>query len=148
MSTTAISTFVFFDLETSGLPADEFNRTKIIKLALVACSAEHIAATNTLAANRALIKLPHVLHKLSVCLNPQRMIHPEVTVITGLDNFQLEHEQPFGANTGALLVHFVQQLPQPVCLVAHNGDRFDFPLLRREMDRVGVVIEYVLYRGS
>ncbi|XP_008572308.1 PREDICTED: three-prime repair exonuclease 1-like isoform X1 [Galeopterus variegatus] len=28
---------------------------------------------------------------------------------------------------------FLQRQPQPWCLVAHNGDRFDFPLLRAEL---------------
>lgn len=149
---TPIKTLIFFDLETTGLPAYECNRTKITELAMVACSVAHIvdhAAARAKAATTASRTatgspsmtdgLPRVLHKLTLCVNPQRMIQPEATNITGLDNEQLEFEQPFDAHCGALLLHFVQQLPQPVCLVAHNGDKFDFPLLRAQLDRVGVV---------
>lgn len=131
----AIKTIAFFDLETSGLPQYEFNRTKITELSLIACSVEHIRRSSPSDG----VRVPRVLHKLSLCVNPFRMIDPESTRITGLDNFALEHEHTFDANAGALLVHFVRQLQAPVCLLAHNGDGFDFPLLRKELDRVGVV---------
>lgn len=29
---------------------------------------------------------------------------------------------------------FLNQLQAPICLVAHNGFRFDFPILRKELD--------------
>lgn len=32
-----------------------------------------------------------------------------------------------------ILESFLQHLPKPVCLVAHNGLGFDFPLLRAEL---------------
>ena len=32
---------------------------------------------------------------------------------------------------------FLIRLPPPVCLVAHNGDLYDFPLLKAEMERSG-----------
>lgn len=136
----AIATLVFFDLETTGLPQFEFNRTKITELTLVACSVEHISSASP-SQQRQQRALPRVLHKLSVCTNPFRMIQPESSKLTGLDNFMLEHEEKFTANTGALLVHFVRQLRQPVCLVAHNGSDFDFRLLKRELERVQVVRE-------
>jgi len=31
---------------------------------------------------------------------------------------------------------FLLRLPTPVCLVAHNGDNFDFPLLKAELEKV------------
>ena len=49
-------------------------------------------------------------------------IMPEVTDITGLDNYKLTDQTRFDANTGDLLNNFLARLPSPVCLVAHNGN--------------------------
>lgn len=50
-----------------------------------------------------------------------------------MDNFSLENENKFDENFVYLLNHFLLQLPQPVCLVAHNGDKFDFPIIQRQL---------------
>lgn len=140
-----IKSFVFIDFETTGLPCTE-TRTKITEIAMVACSAQHILETRK-------GSLPRVLHKLVVCLNPMKMIQLGASEITGdfdhsffclrlliitfrnvgLYNDLLEHEKPFQANTTQLLNHFLQQLQSPVCLVAHNGLNFDFPLLQKQL---------------
>ena len=36
-----------------------------------------------------------------------------------------------------MLSAFIQRQAAPVCLVAHNGYRFDFPLLKSELQRLG-----------
>lgn len=135
-----IRTLAFFDIETTGLPAFEFNKTKITEISIVACSAEHLLVAAT-TSNRQ-TKLPRVLHKMSLCLNPRRLISPVSTQITALDNFLLEHEQPFNENTAALFALFLQQLQQPVCLVAHNGNSFDFPLFKRQLNALHDVVGY------
>lgn len=72
-------TFVFFDIETTGLPDHEFNKTKITELALVACSKvelqKYVKGT-----------VPRVVHKLTVCVNPRKMISPDSSKITGKRN--------------------------------------------------------------
>lgn len=45
----------------------------------------------------------------------------------------LENENKFDENFVKLLNHYLLQLPQPVCLVAHNGNRFDFPIIQRQL---------------
>ena len=45
-------------------------------------------------------------------------IMPEVTDITGLDNYNLTSQTRFDAKTGDLLKTFLARLPNPVCLVA------------------------------
>ena len=51
---------------------------------------------------------------------------------------ELLQDQPvFSSGTIELLSSFLQNLPQPVCLVAHNGNNYDFPLLKAELLNVG-----------
>lgn len=68
-----IKTFVFFDLETTGLPQHEHNKTKITEFCAVAVQADHIE----------LGCFPRVHNKLSFCFNPMKMISPEATTMTG-----------------------------------------------------------------
>lgn len=69
-------TFVFFDIEATGLPSLEFNATKMTELCMVACTSEALCST---ASN----ELPRVMHKLSLCLNPFKRISLEAEKITG-----------------------------------------------------------------
>lgn len=72
-----INTFVFFDIETTGLPQYEFRPpTKITELAFTACSREHLLATEK-------NELPRVLHKILLPIQPRKCILPETTEITG-----------------------------------------------------------------
>lgn len=36
-----------------------------------------------------------------------------------------------------MIKHFLNHNAKPICLVAHNGDNFDFPILRSELINVG-----------
>lgn len=71
---TAICTFVFFDLETTEL--NTCGIAKITELAFTACLREHllIAKKN---------EIPRAVHKLLLPINPQKVIHPDATRITG-----------------------------------------------------------------
>ena len=42
--------------------------------------------------------------------------------------------------TGELLNSFLAHLTPPLCLVAHNGDKYDFPLLKAELEKVGITL--------
>lgn len=68
-----------------------------------------------------------------------KKIVPEAVVITGLDNFLLQDEDVFNAKKVRLLSTFLENLQQPVCLVAHNGNVFDFPLLARTLNEMNTV---------
>ena len=65
--------------------------------------------------------LPRVLNKLTLCVYPMAPIVPEVSSITGLDNYNLSGQAKFDKSTGDLIKTFLCHLPSPVCLVAHNG---------------------------
>ncbi|KAK7867063.1 hypothetical protein R5R35_005694 [Gryllus longicercus] len=122
MASRSINTFVFLDLETTGLPSEEHNKTKITELALVAASRENINATPC--------GIPRVTHKLTLCCNPFRMINPTATNVTGLSNEMLEKEKTFDADVCDMINVFLSRQIPPVCLVAHNGIKFDFPILQ------------------
>lgn len=56
---------------------------------------------------------------------------------SGLTNYNLENQRMF-AELEPTLKSFLLTLDQPICLVAHNGTNFDFPLLKAELDEAGV----------
>jgi three prime repair exonuclease-1 len=66
---------------------------------------------------------------------------PEVSSITGLDNYNLTGQDKFDKSTGDLLNAFLSRLPFPVCLVAHNGNAYDFPLLEAELEKLGTKLD-------
>lgn len=71
---TEINTFVFYDIETTGLITCDF--PKITELAFTACSREHLLNANK-------NEIPRAVHKLLLVFNPQKVIQPDSTRITG-----------------------------------------------------------------
>lgn len=125
----AVATYVFVDLETTGLPQEESNKTKITEISLVAVKRDHVLDTRPGAA-------PRVQHKLTLCLNPRKMIHPDSTKVTGLCNDLLEHEPDFNTNVFNMINTFLNVLSKPVCLIAQNGNGFDFPILKNHVEKL------------
>ena len=82
------------------------------------------------------------MNKLTICVYQMAAIQPEVSGITGLDNYNLSGKATFDKETGQLLNIFLERLPKPLCLVAHNGDSYDFPMLKAELEKAGVMIPY------
>lgn len=127
---TFYKSLVFFDLESTDLP--QF-RPCITELSLVSVSTSHFDDCSPRD------QLPRVLHKLTVCVNPIKTIAPEAVRITGLDNFLLQDENIFNVKTAKLIQGFFAVLQQPLCLIAHNGSGFDFPLLARTLSVFNMV---------
>lgn len=124
-----IKSFVFFDLETTGLPDLDYNSIKITELSIVACCVEHFLQTDK-------NELPRVLHKLTLCFNPFKRISIKSTEITGLDNHMLEHERTFDEDSVKLVQLFLKKLGDgKICLIAHNGKKFDLPLLKKAFEK-------------
>lgn len=118
-----IETLVFFDIETTGLPQLEKNRTKITELTFLAASRRDIEKT-------AIDDIP-LINKLSLLFNPQKNIQATASKITGLTNTALQN-QPIFKNKISCINSFLENLSKPVCLVAHNGNRFDYKILQAE----------------
>ena len=143
----AIKTFVYFDLEATGLKSS--GRPRISELSFVAIDAQEINIMNKKLSEKVknimchedilLLEtlIPRVLNKLTICVYPMATIMPEVSSITGLDNYNLTGQYKFDKSTGDLLNAFLSRLPFPVCLVAHNGNAYDFPLLKAEIVKAG-----------
>lgn len=54
----------------------------------------------------------------------------------GLYNDMLESQEEFDDSVPKLLEYFFRRLQKPICLLAHNGNRFDFPVLQAELKRL------------
>lgn len=126
-----IATYVFLDLETTGIPCEENNRTKITELSMVAVKRNHVLDTRPGA-------LPRVQHKLTLCFNPWRLIQPSCTEVTGLSNDLLEHEMDFNMDAYTMINTFLNALAKPVCLIAQNGLHFDYPILKNHLEKLQV----------
>lgn len=118
-----IETFVIIDLETTGLPHKEYNRTKITEMCLLAASRKDIR-------NTAFGELPPIC-KLSFMLNPEKTITPDSVKITGITNDRIKYS-PIFKEKFQTVNSFLQDLKKPVCLVAHNGNIFDYRILLAE----------------
>uniref|UniRef100_A0A131YH80 Deddh 3' 5' exonuclease domain of three prime repair exonuclease n=1 Tax=Rhipicephalus appendiculatus TaxID=34631 RepID=A0A131YH80_RHIAP len=116
-----IETLVFLDLESTGLP-DLMPRRKV-----------NVTEVALIAVPRKLLRTPlRCLHRLSFCVQPRNAVTLDAANITGLDNWDLQWCPSFGEIAEAV-EKFLYTLQPPICLVAHNGDKFDFPLLRAEL---------------
>ncbi|CAL8098983.1 unnamed protein product [Calicophoron daubneyi] len=115
-----LSTLVFLDLETTGLPSFSF-KPEITELCM-------------LAASRFAVEQPRtpirVQNKLTLCFRPVRTMNSIASKISGLNIENLFHQKDFDNTAVTLIQNFLTRLDPPVCLLAHNGNRFDFPLLR------------------
>ena len=143
-----VKTHVYLDLEATGL--QNSGRPRITEISLIAISSEEIVKLNSKIVKLEPNKnkenysfqteglLPRVMNKITLCVYPMATIMPQVSDITGLDNYNLSDQARFDANTSNLLNSFLTRLPAPVCLVAHNGNLYDFPLLKAEMKKAGV----------
>ena len=151
-----MKTLVYFDLEATVLKSS--GRPRISELSFVAIDAQEINIVNKKLSEKVkkvknitchedilLLEtlIPRVLNKLTICVYPMATIMPEVSSITGLDNYNLTGQDKFDKSTGDLLNAFLSRLPFPVCLVAHNGNAYDFPLLRAELVKAGQKLDRI-----
>ena len=87
-----IKTLVYCDLEATGLKNS--GRPRITELSLVAVNTESILDLNAMLLSHLPLSklkvdrmLPRVVNKLTICVYPMTTIRPEVSGITGLDNY-------------------------------------------------------------
>lgn len=153
-----IKTLVYFDIEATGLKSS--GRPRITELSLVAVNLQdvlelhgrimvmsRVSRGKSQGERQSLVEQlqPRVINKLTLCFNPMTTIPLNVTDITGLDNYNLENQARFDSGTVELVQSFLSRLLAPVCLVAHNGEKYDFPLLLAEVAKCqGSLTEEIL----
>ena len=137
-----IQTFVYFDLEATGLKS--LGRPRVCEISLIAVDTSdvldmHEPLLNSISGRTNEVETcsPRIVNKLTLCVYPMATIAPLVSSMTGLDNYNLTGQSKFDKNIGNLLNTFLSCLPSPVCLVAHNGSQYDFPLLKAELEKAG-----------
>ena len=146
-----IKTLVYFDLEATGLKNS--GRPRITELSFVAVKKQDILVFNLKIRNllnkiqiestkfKLESLLPRIVNKLTLCVYPMATIVPSVSDITGLDNYMLSDYSTFDKGTGNLINSFLAHLPSPVCLIAHNGDLYDYPILKAEMQKADTPLD-------
>ena len=127
-----INTFVFLDLETSALY--RMDKPKIMELSLAAVHRNALCQSGNVSSQL----VPRVLDKITLCFNPNKQVEPKSFELTGLDNFNIvdSAKEIFDDDAVKLMQLFLRRQEQPVCLVAHNGNNFDFQLLRTELNKI------------
>lgn len=124
------NTYVFIDLETTGLINDPPVRITELNFCAIGKS-QFLQGMSR--------EIPRVSNSLNLCINPTRSIHPTATRLTKLDLTNLEHQSEFNEDVFNNIFSFLNRLKRPICLIAHNGFKFDFPILRAEIDKLGKV---------
>lgn len=119
-----IQTFVFFDIETTGL-IKKGKMPKIIELSFVAVTRDNICPGKK--------EVPRVLQTLTVPLNPNMTISGEIENLTEFKNECLRNASLFNDKIFSLINNFLDTLMIPICFVAHNGYRFDYPIFLWEL---------------
>uniref|UniRef100_G1KIA5 exodeoxyribonuclease III n=1 Tax=Anolis carolinensis TaxID=28377 RepID=G1KIA5_ANOCA len=133
-----IETFVFMDLEATGLPP---SRPKIAEMCLFAVTRHALENLQYRNSHPKPIPLfPRVVDKLCVCINPDKPFTPMASSITGLTNemFSWNKKQKFNLDILHMMTAFFIRQHPPICLVAHNGCSYDFPLLKAELSALGL----------
>lgn len=119
---------VVFDLETTGLST---KTDRIVEIAALVYTARGTAS----------LSRPDLKDHFSQLVNPGKAISVEASVITGITQEMVASEPKFGDVIPEFMnwvdTHREASNSEHVLLVAHNGKRFDVPVLRHEMKRHG-----------
>ncbi|XP_046647706.1 three-prime repair exonuclease 1-like [Daphnia pulicaria] len=73
-----------------------------------------------------------------MCVDPSKEIHPMAATKSKLDNLNLSHQSPFDEDVANTVLSFLNRLKKPMCMIAHYGFKFDFPILKSEIANVGM----------
>ena len=107
-----LKTFVYFDLEATGLRSS--GRPRITEISLIAVNVDdtlklksRIEALQMCRKSDETVLYverlqPRIENKLTLCVYPMATIVPSVTDITGLDNYMLDGHSRFNENTANL----------------------------------------------
>lgn len=124
-----IKTYVFFDLETTGLPTKEDGVPAITELGMLAVKRKHLENRET--------DVIRVQNKFLMCFNPDKKMTKESVELSGLTNELLEEEANLNIEVFNAMNNFINCLQKPVCLIAHNGFKYHFAVLKYYFKQIG-----------
>jgi len=115
---------VFYDLETTGLRRD--NRF-ITEICMIATTQDNLLSCQ-------MDELLQNCDKIVLVVDPGSSIDPDAQSITNLTNQTINRSEKLTFNQGAIqaISSFLSRQSQQICLLAHNGSAFDFPILRSQ----------------
>ncbi|XP_077989842.1 three-prime repair exonuclease 1-like [Glandiceps talaboti] len=134
-SSKRFETFIFMDLEATGLPETDGSWPDVTEISMIAISRK------SLKGNSVKGSVPRIRDRLSLCLLPEKDVDPVAEKMTGLNNRSLQNhgKKPMDLDVDGALRYFLRRQVSPMCIVAHAGDRFDFPVLKNELEKVDSV---------
>lgn len=136
-----IATLVFLDLETTGLAKSVGKKNvHITEISMIAVGRNEFCKCMYPD-----LRDVRIMHKLSLCIKPKCSVSREASCITGLTNRNLHDQGTFDENTATLITSFLAHLKKPVCILAHNGKLFDFPLLKAEFEKLNTQLPSDVY---
>ncbi|XP_053374440.1 three-prime repair exonuclease 1-like [Mercenaria mercenaria] len=127
-----VSTYVFLHLNTTCLPDDD--ECQITEICMFASRRNTLEQSG---GHTEIPPLPRVTNKLVLCLKPDADIQEDATDVSELTNESLSHQRRFSSHTVSAMQAFLKHLEEPVCFIAHNGNTFDFAVLKAELNRIG-----------
>ncbi|XP_015272743.1 PREDICTED: three-prime repair exonuclease 1 [Gekko japonicus] len=140
-----IETFVFMDLEATGLSPSQ---PKIAEMCLIAVNRHAFENPQYSSSSpRPAPLFPRLVDKLCICINPDKPFTPGASSVTGLNNeaFDENKKQSFNVHIMHMITAFFSRQYPPICLVAHSGCTYDFPLLKAELSALGVSVLDEIY---
>ncbi|CAL1264285.1 unnamed protein product [Larinioides sclopetarius] len=133
-SITKVASLVFFDLETTGLAFGiGKSNVQITEVSMIAIGRKEFEESTYED-----LRDIRIIQKLCLCTRPRSKVSSGAAAITGLNNENLLDQNPFEHNAAEAINFFLSHLPKPVCLLAHNGNQYDFPLLKAEFSRLSM----------
>ena len=98
-----INSLVYFDMGATGLKNS--GRPQITEVSLVAVNIKDDSQIqSSLLSHLSKLEdkqmLPRIINKLTLCVYPMAIIRPELSEITGLDNYNLRRQATFDMKTG------------------------------------------------
>lgn len=129
------SSFIFLDLETTGVRKP----VEITELSMIAVERVHIMESCKTKS------VPRFVDKFSTCVRPTKPIESYAAMLTWISDEDLERKKEFDIELGQIVKSFILRQPEPACLVAHNGDNFDFDILVSHLQAVGITLPETIH---
>uniref|UniRef100_UPI00358F45C8 three prime repair exonuclease 2-like isoform X2 n=1 Tax=Myxine glutinosa TaxID=7769 RepID=UPI00358F45C8 len=132
-------TYVFIDVETTGVKIDRPRITELCLIAVNRFGLQNVHLGPPSHKNSKQLPLPpRVLDKMTICIDPQKVVRDDAYRLTGLSNERLaeNRRKGFDQHVIDMILAFLARQPTPVCLFAHNGFAFDYPMLKVEFFRL------------